>query len=306
VPLSARPVWADEQLEDDRQTAISIFRDERLKESLEDYLQAFEEAQASTENLLETTVDLTQFDEALEILTNSGLLDSFRYLAGPPISIDDLKVLADSKSLSHKTLQQQPEQVARLIDTVMAGLDRRRFAWITEGREPTQYERSAAVLATAAVMAAQRVGTLRRTEGSQQQEESVRRALIESGFRQVARRNVTTLSQAPNVGEFCDEALVGSRKADIIIRLWDGRLMPTECKVSNSEVNSIKRLNGDAALKAGIWLQEFGTRQVVPAAVISGVFKLAHLSSAQEAGLSLFWAHSLPRMTEWIQSTKAQ
>ena len=101
---------------------------------------------------------------------------------------------------------------------------------------------------------------------------------------------------APNPDEFCKEALVGTRKAGIIIRLWDGRLTPTECKVSNSATNSIKRLNNDAAVKASIWLKEFGTRQIVPAAVISGVFKLGHLKSAQEAGLSLFWSHSLEQM----------
>lgn len=303
MPLNNRRIWTDEELEADRQKAISIFRDERLKESLEDYLDAFEEAQASTEDLLEATVDLTQFDEALEILTNDGLLDSFRYLAGPPISTDDLKVLADSDSLARKTLQRDPERVQRLLQTVMAGLDRRRFAWLGEKRDPSPDERSAAILATAAVMATQRVGTQRRTEGSQLQEESVQQALIEHGFRLVSRRDVLTFSLAPDPGEFCREALVGTRKADII-RLWDGRLMPTECKVSNSATNSIKRLNNDAAVKARVWLEEFGTRQVVPAAVISGVFKLGHLSSAQEAGLSLFWSHSLNQMLYWIEGTR--
>ncbi len=186
----------------------------------------------------------------------------------------------------------------------MTVLDRRRFAWISEGREPSPDERSAAVLATAAVMAVQKVGTQRRTEGSQQQEELVRSALTGNGFVQVKRRSVSTLSFAPNPGEFCKEALVGTRKADVIVRLWDGRLMPTECKVSNSATNSIKRLNNDAAVKASIWLKEFGTRQIVPAAVISGVFELSHLKSAQEAGLSLFWSHSLEQMLSWIEGTK--
>ncbi len=83
MPLNVR-LWTDEELETDRQKAISIFRDERLKEPLEDYLNAFEEAQALTEDLLEATVDLTQFDEAVDILSTNGLLTSFRYLAGPP------------------------------------------------------------------------------------------------------------------------------------------------------------------------------------------------------------------------------
>lgn len=304
MSLAAGVVWSDERLEADRQTAISIFRDERLKESLEDYLDAFEEAQGSTENLLETTVDLTQFDEALAILTDSGLLDSFRYLAGPPISVDDLKVLADSNSLARGTLEREPGRVRRIVQTIMVGLDRRRFAWVSENRDPTDEERSAAVLATATVMAAQKVRTKRNTEDSQQQEEAVKQSLRASGFKEVKTRDVVTLSLAPEPGEFCGEALVGSRKADLIIRLWDGRLMAAECKVSNSATNSIKRLNNDAAVKARIWLEELGTRQVVPSAIISGVFNIKHLRSAQASGLSIFWAHSLSEMLEWIEETR--
>jgi hypothetical protein len=42
--------------------------------------------------------------------------------------------------------------------------------------------------------------------------------------------------------------------------------MPIACKVSNSEVNSVKRINNDAAIKATTWRQELGNNQVVPVA----------------------------------------
>jgi hypothetical protein len=80
--------------------------------------------------------------------------------------------------------------------------------------------------------------------------------------------------------------------------------MAIECKVSNSSTNSIKRLNNDTAVKASTWLKEFGTNQVVPAGVISGVFKLNKLKQAQGAGLSLFWAEQLGVMLDWIESTR--
>src|SRR5262249_29788795 len=92
-------------------------------------------------------------------------------------------------------------------------------------------------------------------------------------------------------------------KGDIIVGLLDGRVLPVECKVSNSATNSIKRLNNDAAVKAEVWRDEFGTRQVVPSAVLSGVYKLRHLETAQERGLTLFWAQDLAQMMTWIQST---
>ena len=45
--------------------------------------------------------------------------------------------------------------------------------------------------------------------------------------------------------------MLGTRKADVLVGLHDRRLMPIEAKVSNSFTNSIKRLNNDAAVKAG-------------------------------------------------------
>ena len=80
--------------------------------------------------------------------------------------------------------------------------------------------------------------------------------------------------------------------------------MPIECKVSNSYINSVKRLNNDAAVKAVTWKRDFGVRQVVPTAVLSGVYKLHNLQDAQERGLTLFWAHGLKPLTDWISSTK--
>jgi hypothetical protein len=42
----------------------------------------------------------------------------------------------------------------------------------------------------------------------------------------------------------------------------------------------------------------------VPIAVLSGVYKLEHLSSAQTAGLTLFWAFELDAMAAWIEQRR--
>ncbi len=80
--------------------------------------------------------------------------------------------------------------------------------------------------------------------------------------------------------------------------------MPIECKVSNSELNSIKRLTNDAGVKARVWIDDLGRNNVVPAAVLSGVFGLRHLIEAQERGLTLFWAHSLDQLLAFVSSTR--
>jgi len=87
-------------------------------------------------------------------------------------------------------------------------------------------------------------------------------------------------------------------------RIHDRRVMPVECKVSNSEVNSFKRVNLEAAGKARAWLNLFGRKGIVPAAVLSGVFKPANLETAQAEGLSLFWGHRLSDLADFIRATK--
>jgi hypothetical protein len=127
---------------------------------------------------------------------------------------------------------------------------------------------------------------------------------MELGFNKVNSRKVSVLSDAPAPGEFCAESDLGGRKADVLVGLWDRRVMPIECKVSNSSTNSVKRLNNDAAVKAETWRKDFGQKQVVPTAVLGGVYKLHNLEDAQRRGLSLFWGHQLEALTQWIATTK--
>jgi hypothetical protein len=297
-------VWSPDQLAVDHMTAIGLFRKERMEEPLEDYLEGFDKYQGYVEELLETTVDLTRLEGAgLEVLSDPRLLEAFRYIAAPPISTDDLKVLADA-TLSKGQLRKKPEDVQRLVQVVRSVLDRRRFSWVVENREPTETERAAAVMASAALMAASRAQTHRRLLRKEQQEAMVKAALVEIGFKEVSSRIIPNVTLAPDAGEFCGESVLGTRKGDIIVRLWDHRVMPIECKVSNSYINSVKRLNNDAAVKADSWKRDFGLRQVVPSAVLSGVYKLHNLQDAQERGLTLFWAHNLKPLIEWISRTK--
>ena len=302
--MIAAPRWSRDELQTELQHSKERFRQERMQEPLEAYLDAFERYQGFVENLLETSIDLVQIEAtAVDILTQPELLEAFRYLAGPPLSADDLKTLSEAV-LSPGRLRNDPEMVRRIIEVVRIGLDRRRFPWVAEGREPTEEERGAAVLASAALMATSRVSTDRRSEGKGTQERMVEDALLVAELRKVPTRNVSTLNLAPSPGEFCRESLLGERKADFIIGLWDHRVMALECKVSNSSTNSVKRLNNDAAVKAEIWYRDFGTKQVVPAAMLSGVYKIHNLENAQNRGLTLFWAHTLDKLTAWIEATR--
>ena len=303
--MTAPPVWLSHELDRERLKAIAVFRRERTEEPLEDYLESFDLYQRFVEELLETTLDLSEWESsALEVLTEPNLLEAFRYIAAPPISEDDLKVLAEAPSLAKGRLKTRPHDVEKLLGVVRSVLDRRRFAWVVERRESTEGEKAAAIMASAALMAASRVQTNRRSLGKRRQEGMVMSSLIDLGLIKVQARPIKTFAHAPTVGQFCSECMVGGRKADVVVRLWDDRIMPIECKVSNSALNSMKRLNNDAAVKAGVWRRDFGERQVVPTAVLGGVYNLANLLDAQDRGLSLIWAHDLSPLIQWIRSTE--
>jgi XamI restriction endonuclease len=303
--MKAPPDWSDEQLNAGLTKAIGLFRQERMEEPLEAYLGFFDEYQGTVEDLLETSVDLAQLDTTIhQVLADKKLLEAFRYLAGPPISDDDLKVLAEAGSFSRKRLKGDPEIARRALDVVRDVLDRRRFPWVKENREPTESEKTAAIIASAALIANSRTGTLRRNKGQKDQEAIVRQGLLERRFKELKRRKVVTLADAPEAGHFCPESMLGATRADFLIGLWDRRVMAIECKVSNSSVNSYKRLNHEATGKAVSWLTTFGTNGVVPVAVLSGVYNLANLIEAQSRGLTLFWAHDLDQLLDWIASTK--
>ncbi len=303
--MIAAQQWTREQLDVERAKAREMFRQERVLEPREQYLETFDRYQGVVEDLLEATTDLSRLDDsAVDVLTNPNLLDAFRYLAGPPISADDLRVLAEAV-LTPSRLRNDEEMVRRIVEVVRAGIDRRRFPWVSDAREPTEAERSGAVLASAVLIATNRVGTSRRSVGKERQEALVEQALVQAQMKKVPTRIVETMNLAPRPGEFCRESQLGSRKADFVIGLYDQRLLAVECKVSNSEINSIKRLNNDAAAKATTWLKEFGSKNVVPSAVLSGVFKLRHLLRAQEEqGCTIFWAHDIGAMVRWIDATK--
>jgi hypothetical protein len=303
--MNAPPRWTREQLQVDITKSLNSFRAERLAETLAKWRNAYDRHATEFKRLfadfgVANPAALTQ--EQIAAIFAQKLGNAFRYLAGPPISEDDLRVLADA-SLSPTILRDDAAAARRVRETIVQALDDRRFPWVAAKRPPTRSELKASIMASAALIAAQRVSTERRSLSKATQESAVKDFLRAIGFREVAARPVAMVEAAPARGEFCGESMIGTRKADIPVRLFDGRLMPIECKVSNSALNSIKRINNDAAVKAERWRVEFGVRQIVPAAVLSGVFKVENLLQAQDANLTIFWAHDLKPMQRFIEET---
>ena len=302
---SSPPRWTREELADDAATSAAQFRAERLAVS-DSWATHYSQARTKFELLFEKLSDLNPggiTDENLSEAYGLGLGEALRYLAGPPISDDDLQVIADVDSIAPGVLRRDADALRKVFGVIERVIDPYRFPWMETGGAPTTQQREAALLASSVLLAAQRIATERRTEGKENQETTVKNYLRGLGFTEVPTMAINTIVRGPQRMEFCAECQLGERKADVVVRLHDTRLMAIECKVSNSATNSVKRLNNDAAVKAEYWIKQFGTAQVVPAAALAGVFKVLNLEQAQERGLSLFWSHDLQKLGEFIQST---
>ena len=296
--MSAAPrKWTDQELARDVAAATAAFREQRFAEPLaawlrevdrrtSDFTRLFEQYDAGSPHHL-TAADIPSIIEA-------GLLDALRYLPGPPISADDLRNLADVESLNPGRLRRDISSAQRILDTIRATVDPRRFPWLAKNRGPTDGEKSAAIFASALLHAAQRLQTLRRTLAKDEQEKSVRDCLKAHKFQGERLRRIANHAQFPSRGVVSEnEVQFGSERADVLARLWDDRMIPIECKVGNSGVNSYKRLNHDTLAKYHAWIAEFGRANVMPSAILAGVYSAENVAAAQQAGLVIFWSHRL-------------
>lgn len=300
------PRWTAAELSEDAAISGAQFRSERL--AITDSWEAhYKQARSKFELLFTKLNDLDPdaiTDANLAETYGLGLGEALRYLAGPPISDDDLRVIADVDSLAPGVLKRSPEASRKVFEVIERVIDAHRFPWMKAEGKPSDAQREAALLASSVLLAAQRIATERRNEGKENQETKVKAYLRNLGFTEVPTAAINTIVKGPQAMQFCAECQLGERKADVVVRLHDTRLMAIECKVSNSATNSVKRLNNDAAVKAEYWITQFGAAQVVPVAALAGVFKVLNLKQAQARGLALFWSHDLDKLGTFIESTR--
>lgn len=307
-PKDARK-WNLKEIVRDARAAADNFRQKRLGEPKARYLAAFALLEKANKSLLGSLYRLNErpVDTAwlASVLSNDDLKTALRYVGAPPISEDDLKTLAGD-SLAPTLIAESPDRAKRVCDVLVQVIDPKRFPWIYEERKPTPQEVSRAILASTVAAAAQKVQTSRRTDEREAVEGAVRGLLVGAGWKPVPKpkgglRNIR--SGAPDPGEFMEGATLGTNGADFVIGLHDHRILAIECKGSNSEINSRKRINKEVANNAQAWLRDFGDEMLVPAAAIQGVFKPSYIAEAQEVPVVFFWGHRLQDLKAFLDAT---
>lgn len=301
-------VWTEAELTAQAQAAIETFVERRLKEPRNRYLVHVRDRQAAIFRLFKELlgVDPADPDPAVvrNILLDDELKSALRYVAGPPVSDDDLSVLVNRSTdkLTKTQLKNSDELPVTVLNLLCALSDPIRFPWIDDKRSPSRHELKHAVRSTTALHASQTLRT-ERTKYGREVEKILEQALIDLlKYEKVSTPNkgkITAPTHWPAERTFYGECTVYGRKADLLIGLSDGRIVAVEAKDSSSALNSIKRVLNDTAAKAKHWDTKAG-EALIPVALLSGVFGLESLKSAQEAGLYLVWSHHLDGFVEWL------
>ena len=301
-------VWTADEINADTAEARQEFRTRRLGEPMARYIESFDATYPELAQLMGDVDGLLAGGPKVQArLTELWRTDAgrtaFRYLGAPPISEDDLETLAEARLVSAAN-NMDPAAIERLLAVMRLIADPRRFPWLATGRSSSPAERRSGALATAVLIASQRVQTLRRGDEKAAVEGAVRGLLIGIGWEQSISkppRGVQTLANdAPARRTFLTQTNLGADNADVIVRLDDGRLLAIECKGSNSEINSRKRLNKEAVQNARAWLSHFGSRQVVPAVALQGVFNPRYVVEAQATPMAVFWGHRLTDLRDFV------
>lgn len=299
------PFWTTEELEE--------LREEALQRTIKRYLDGrdrFAEIQgdcrAKVQELFDATDYLRTLGQDKDLFKQAPSLEApARYTTMPAISAGNLEVVGEKDGP---------------IATIVKFLDRDRFPWLgRDGSRPaTETEIELAIHVTAQLWAEARMQTESRTKSAKDQEQEVRDRLTAAGLQYVApkeiRERLNELGDKPAEGlmpnnyqevlkrnEFTREIHVAGAKCDVPIRLPNGRLLPIECKVSNTYVNSVKRLIRESVGKGDSWRQAF-SNEIHTGVVIAGAFKMVNLQAAQAKGTLIFFDHNLEALDRFLQA----
>ena len=90
------------------------------------------------------------------------------------------------------------------------------------------------------------------------------------------------------------------QEVDVACGLKGTFVLAMECKVTNDETNSVKRVN-DVLKKATAWHDHWGSF-VRTAAVLEGVVAPKDVQRLTDAKVEVFWSHDLEEFRKWLSA----
>lgn len=273
-------------------------------EGAEDWKLALIEARRVLARALRTSDFLA--DVATALCANGGHMLAFRQFLAPPISQDQFKLICP---MWPKTSEKSGRALGAAQATAVAAVfdkwrDRYLTRWLDARRKPTRAEIKGVFLALSPLIAAQTVATTRRNRLAAKQEQAVIKILEAKGWTRLPSRLIDRRAAVPEK-HFMHKtrfatATATPQEVDVACGLRNTVVLAMECKVTNDETNSVKRVN-DVLKKAEAWKTHWGSF-VVTAALLEGVIAAKDVERLIDHNIQVFWSHELDAFSKWLDT----
>ncbi|SEH35989.1 XamI family restriction endonuclease [Magnetospirillum fulvum] len=243
-------------------------------------------------------------DVASALRENGGHMLALRHVMAPPISQDQFKLLCPdwSKGSENNDKPVAPGVAVAVAATFGAWRDRHLTRWLDTGRRPTRVEMREILLTLAPLIANQTVATSRRNRLAARQEQAVVALLERKGWARLPSSLIDRRAAVPE-RHFMHKtrfatATAAPQEVDVACGLRNTVVLAMECKVTNDETNSVKRVN-DVLKKAEAWKTHWGSF-VITAALLDGVIAAKDVERLIDAKVRVFWSHDLDSFSAWL------
>lgn len=287
--------------------AKSLYTNKQLpKDLLADWHFGIRRARRDVANALRESSLLSDMAAALEKSCKHSLV--FRHLMAPPTSQDQFKLICPqwSKQSENDSRPLNSAAARMTVEALWPRLDPGLVGWALAKRPPSRSEIRTVLKVAAALIAQQRVATERRSRLSFDQEYAVIQILEQEGWTRLPSKLIDTRA-AVLPKHFMHKTRFATRtrpqEVDVACGLKGTFVLAMECKVTNDETNSVKRVN-DVLKKATAWHDHWGSF-VRTAAVLEGVVAPKDVQRLTDAGVEVFWSHDLEKFRNWLSSALA-
>jgi len=262
------------------------------------------EARAIITAALRASNYLRNVSRALE--ENGGHMRVFRHFMAPPTSQDQFKLLCDGwqKAKENGGSSLTPVKAAEAAKVFLEWKDVSIGRWLDDGREPTRAEVRSILLRIAPLIASQDLATWKRNQLANQQEQEIVELLVSKGWTKLP-SSLIDMRAAVSTKHFMHKTRFATKttapqEVDIACGLKNSYVMAMECKVTNDETNSVKRVN-DIIKKANAWKEHWGSF-VETAALLQGVIAAKDVQRLADNGVVVFWSHDLAAFSAWLDT----
>jgi hypothetical protein len=227
-----------------------------------------------------------------------------RAIAAPPISQDQFKLICPeySKGSENPDRGLAPATAAAVAKAIRSYFDPVLTPWLAQAGRPSQTQVRRLLWSVTPIIALQQLTTARRNRLAAEQEQAVITLLKNNGWKQDPSKMIDARGDLPP-RHFMYKTRFATRtqpqEVDIACGLPGSYVLAMECKVTNDETNSVKRIN-DVLKKAAAWKEHWGSF-VRTAALLQGVIAHKDVKRLLDAGVKVFWSHDLDFLEAWLK-----